>query len=138
VVSERGVLLTRSLATSNPLLQELLEVVSLEPSDSGAMSVPELVRMLLVTRIRPRFVVDETGFAPQYRLILEMLYLNGIPILSTSDEDRDFVYAGGMADWRISSLFRHLSEAPVAKRAPDWQHSGWDVLRRRIVSLREE
>jgi len=138
VVSDRGFLFTRSRATSNTLLHECLDIVSLEPSDNGTMSLPELVRMLLITRIRPRFVVDETGFAPQYRLILEMLHLNGIPILSTSEEDRDFLYAGGIADWRISSLFRHVPEVTAARHAPDWDHSGWGVLRQRIASLKRK
>lgn len=138
VVSKRGFLFTRSRATSKTLLEESLDIVSLEPLDMGAMTVPELVRMLLITRIKPRFVVDETGFAPQYRLILEILHLNGIPIFSTSEDDRDFLYAGGMADWRISSIFTRPPDIAAIRHAPDWDHSGWGVLRKRISSLGEK
>jgi len=135
VVSERGFLLTHSRATSNPQLRECLDIVSLEPLDEGAMSLPEFVRMLLTARVRPRFVIDETDFAPRYRLILEMLYLNGIPILSTSEDDRNFLYDGGMADWRVSSVIARGSEEVVPKGAPGWHQSGWNALRQMIISV---
>jgi hypothetical protein len=97
--------------------------------------MPEFVRMLLIARVRPRFVVDETEFAPSCRIVLEMLYLNGVPILSTSEDDRNFTYAGGMADWRISSLIASGSEEPISNRAPRWHESGWDVLSQLVVSV---
>jgi hypothetical protein len=119
------------------VLRDCLEVVSLEPSEQGAIGVRDFVETLLTRRVKPRLVVDETGFAPQLRLILELLHLNGVPILSTSEADRDFLYAGGIADWRSSCLFDRLREPHMTGRVPDGYQSIWDVMRPRIVSLEE-
>lgn len=137
VISERGFLFTRCRASANPALLDHLELVSLEPSDKGAMGPREFVEILLTRRVKPRLVVDETGFDPQFRLIFEVLHLNGVPILSTSEEDADFLYAGGIADWRSSCLFDQVGERPVAGRAPAGYEHIWDVLQPRIDSLQE-